>query len=418
MNVELDWLAADDDDIWEPIATTGRPRSRTRRRWLWGAWIPALFLLAAASALVLAHRYDQARERIAFQIQSVIDLETRAFAKGEIDLFLAQQDPTSPSWYQRRARCTVAGLQPARARASLSCAHTLADVAPGGTSLSSPPQVQATGLRGNVAWAEVVSGAQRTRQVRFYRQTDQGWLHTAPDGSYWGNALGQTHDGLTIHYRERDLPHLETLIQHASAIDSELCATLDCPAEDRLTIQFIPHSMGPALLDDRIVLGSPWLSGIPAEGGWEPGYLDELAYWVAYARASRFVRSAADGLSGGTGPLDEVQQAIVGEYAALYSHGGPARAPLLERIVRAYGVGAAEEALHLLRDRPTPSQFVARWSLAFPDRRESAGFEALLELAREALQAGRPDTFRLVTGLLAEDGTWQAGAIEHLHVLN
>jgi hypothetical protein len=418
MNVELDWQAANDDDIWEPIATTGRPRSRTRQRWLWGAWIPALLLLAAASALVLAHRYAQARDRIAFQIQSVIDLETRTFAEGAMDLFLAQQDPTSPSWYQRRATCAAAGLQPARVEAQLSCAHVLADIAPGGAPLASPPQVQAIGLRGDVAWAEVVSGAQRIRQVRFYRKTEQGWLHTTPDGSYWGDALEQTHDGLTIHYRERDLPYLEPLIQHAIAVDSELCAMLDCPAADRLALQFIPHSMSPALLDDRIVLTSPWLTGLPSESGWDQGYLDELAYWVAYARASQFVRPDAGKQSGETRSLNEVQQAILSEYAALYSHRAAAYAPLLRRIVGAYGTSAVERVLSSVRDGPTPSQFLARWSLAFPDRRERSGFEALVEIAQEAVQAGRPDTFALVAGLLAEEGTWQAGTVEYLHALN
>jgi hypothetical protein len=418
MNVELDWLAANDDDVWEPITAVSSPRSPTRRRWLWGAWIPALLLLAAASALVLAHRYAQARDRIAFQIQSVIDLETRTFAEGAMDLFLAQQDPTPHSWYQRRATCAANGLQPVRGEAPLSCAHVLADVAPGGAVLASPPQVQAIGLRGDVAWAEVVSGPQRTRQVRFYRQTDQGWLHTAPDASYWGDALEQTHGGLTVHYRERDLPYLEPLIQHAIAVDSTLCAMLDCPAADRLALQFIPHSMSPALLDDRIVLSSPWLSGIPPDWKWDQGYLDELAYWVVYARASRFVRSNAGGQSGETGPLNEAQQAVLGEYAFLYSQSDPTRAPFLRRIVGAYGTGALEEVLRSTQDGPTPSQFLARWPLAFPERTERSGFEALVGVAGEAVQAGRLDTFDLVAGLLAEDGTWQAGTIEYLHALN
>jgi len=418
MNVELDWQAANDDGVWEPIATEGRPRSRTGRRGVWSAWITAVLLMAAASAIIVRQRYAQTRDRIAFQVQSVIDLETRAFAEDAIDLFLAQQDPTSPSWYRRRVACAAAGLQRARVEAPLSCAYVLADIAPRGIPLASPPQVQAIGLRGNVAWAEVVSGPQRTRQVRFYRQTDQGWLHTTPDASYWGDALEQIRGNLTLHCREHDLPYLEPLIQHVITVDSKLCAILGCPAEDRLVMQFIPHSMSPALLDDRIVLTSPWLSGIPSEGGWERGYLDELAYWVAYARASQFVRSAADGRSGGTGPLNEAQQAAVSEYALLHSHGDPTGTPILRRIVGAYGTGALEEVLRSTQDGPTPSQFLARWPLAFPERRERSGFEALVGVAGEAVQAGCLDTFDLVAGLLAEDGTWQAGAVEYLHALN
>jgi hypothetical protein len=412
MNVELDWQAADDHGVWEPIATAARRRCRPRRRWLWGAWILAPLFLVTACALVLARRYAQAQDRLAFQIQSAIDVETRALAKGDVALFLAQQDHTLHAWYQPRAVCAARGLQPVRVETSLSCAYVLADVAPGGMPLTSPPQVQAVGLRGDVGWAEVVLRPQGTRQVRFYRQTGQGWLHTAPDASYWGDPLEQVVDGLAIYSRERDLPDLEPLIRHMAAIDSALCAILHCPAEDRLAVQFIPHTMRPTILDGGLVLSSPWLSGIPPEGTWEQGYLDELAYWVAYARAAHFVRSSA------TGPLTEVQQAVLSEYAALYSYHDPAGAPFLSRIVRAYGASATEEVLRSLQAAPTPSQFVARWPLAYPDRRERAGFEALLEIAHEALRAGRPDTFRLVTGLLAEDGTWQAATVEYLHGLD
>jgi len=417
VNVELDWQAADDDGVWEPVAIVERPHDRTRRCRAWYAAI-AILLLAAGCALLTAQRYDRARDGIAFQIQSVIDLETQAFAQGNIDLFLAQQDPALPSWYQRRAACAVQGLRAARAETSLPCAAILADIAPGGTALSVPRQIQAIGLRGDVAWAEVISAPARVRQVRFYRRTEQGWLHTAPDASYWGDALEQRRDGVTMCCRERDLPYLEPLIEHAVAVDSALRTTLGCPAAEPLILQFVPYDTSPMLLDDRIVLSSPWLSGIPSEGGWKQEYLEELAYWATYARASQFVLSNEKTQAGEIRPPNEVQQAVLGEYAALYSRRGAAEAPLLRRIADAYGTSAVERALRSVQDRPTPSQFLVRWSLAFPDRQERAGFEVLVEVAQEAVQAGRPDTFALAAGLLASEGTWQAGTVEYLHALN
>jgi len=256
------------------------------------------------------------------------------------------------------------------------------------------------------------------RQVRFYRRTEQGWLHTAPDGSYWGKDVAQTRDGVRVHCRERDLPYLQPLVEQVIATDRALCATLGCPAADPLVLQFVPYSTSPALLDDRVVLSSPWLSGIPSQGEWEPRYLDELAYWAIYARASRFVCSSREGQVGEIKPLNEVQQAVLGEYAALHSHRSAAEAPLLGRIAGAYGRGAVEQALRSVQDGPTASQFMARWPLAFPDRQGRAGFEALVEVAQEAVQVGRPDTFALAAGLLAAEGTWQAGTVEYLHTLN
>jgi hypothetical protein len=418
MDVELDWQAADENGVWEPVAVVARPHGRTQRHRVWYAGTAVLLFLAAGCALVTAQRYDRARDRIAFQIQSVIDLENKAFAQGNVELFLAQQDSTLSSWYRRRAACAVEALRPGRSEASSPCAAILADIAPGGAAPNAPPQVQAVGLRGDVAWAEVVSAPDDTRQVRFYRRTRQGWLHAAPDGSYWGKAVAQTRDSWTIYCRERDLAYIDPLIEHIIRTDRALCATLGCPAAEPLALQFVPYSTSPALLADRVVLASPWLSGIPSEGEWAQEYLDELAYWAAYARASGFVRSNEKRQAGEAGPLNEVQQAVVGEYAALYSHRGDAEAPLLGRLAGAYGTGAMEQALRSVQDGPTASQFLARWPLAFPDRQERAGFEALVKVAQEAVQAGQPDTLALAAELLAAEGTWQAGTVEYLHALN
>ncbi|MFL7807002.1 MAG: hypothetical protein AB8I80_00150, partial [Anaerolineae bacterium] len=157
MDVGLDWQAANDDGVWEPVVAAARPHGRTWRRRAWYVGFAILLFLAAGCALWTVQRYDRARDRIAFQIQSVIDLETQAFAQGDINLFLAQQDPALPSWYQRRAACAIQSLRPARLEASSPCTAILVDVTPGGTALNAPPQIQAVGLRGEVAWAEVVA---------------------------------------------------------------------------------------------------------------------------------------------------------------------------------------------------------------------------------------------------------------------
>jgi len=91
VNIELDWQAADDDGVWEPVATVERIHGRTWQRRAWYVGFAILLLLAAGCALLTAQRYDRARDGIAFQIQSVIDLETQAFAQGNIDLFLASR---------------------------------------------------------------------------------------------------------------------------------------------------------------------------------------------------------------------------------------------------------------------------------------------------------------------------------------
>ncbi len=138
---------------------------------------------------------------------------------------------------------------------------------------------------------------------------------------------------------------------------------VDDPSEVKFYFSNAPS--GIPLSDLVRVTGMRWpIESIFEEsrGEWGQEYLDELAYWVAYARASQFVRPNGGGQSGETRPLNEVQQSVLSEYALLYSRRDPTGAPLLGRIVRAYRTSAAEEVLRSLQGRPTASQFVAQWS--------------------------------------------------------
>ena len=98
MNVQFDWQAGDDNGTWETIAVT---KGHTRRKIFWRTWsllIAVVIASAAGGYALLLRRYHAALSRIAFQIQGVIDLEARALARRDADLYLAQQDATSPSW--------------------------------------------------------------------------------------------------------------------------------------------------------------------------------------------------------------------------------------------------------------------------------------------------------------------------------
>ena len=163
MNVQLDWQAGDETGKWETIATvTAHPR-RNIPPWVWRVLVAALATFTVGGSILVHRWYQEAQRRIAFQIQSVIDLEARAVQRGDGALFMAQQDPTLPAWHAQQKSA--------------------------GSAVARPAKVQDVTLRGDIAWVEVIAGQEPVRQVRFCRQTELGWMHTAPRAAFWGDPV-------------------------------------------------------------------------------------------------------------------------------------------------------------------------------------------------------------------------------------
>ncbi len=103
MKVEFDWQVGSKTGETETLARTG---VRQRSRPPWWAWVlvaTALRSVVTAAYLLVRQRYGEAEDRIIFQIQSVIDLEARAFADGDRSLFLEQQDRDAGTWFAAQA---------------------------------------------------------------------------------------------------------------------------------------------------------------------------------------------------------------------------------------------------------------------------------------------------------------------------
>jgi hypothetical protein len=121
-------------------------------------------------------------------------------------------------------------------------------------------------LRGDVAWVQVVEGDPPVRRVRFYRQTDHGWLHTAPDLEFWQEPVEHHHgEQLVFYYHQRDQPYIDSLVEQIGDAFYRICASARCKADERFEILIYPEYPESDLSID-LALPSPWLSGIPAEG--------------------------------------------------------------------------------------------------------------------------------------------------------
>ena len=407
MNIEFDWQAENEEGEWETIATIIRKRRGYRGTWrVWAALIVAALVLTAGTTVGLRRQYGKALRRIEFQIQSVIDLEARALAQGNRALFLAQQDRASALWYGQQAACLRLHSQCDSAALTFappsSTDTPLDDYAP-----IASAQLQTVDMRGDVAWVEVALGENALRQARFYRQTDLGWVHTAPQAEFFGEPVEMAYGPVTVLAHQRDLPHLETLAGHILQTVEDLGARLGAPPDGALVIEFAPgpssHPL-PHLSGDKLTLASPWLSGIPSQGAWDRAYLEELTYWVAYGVASRFMRSS------GEVDLGEHQQAILGEYVDFYAHQDLARTPILSRVVERHGVDVLPEALSSTRYQRSIFDFMDRWLYAQRPQQHGTYFETLWQIRQVVDCTAQQATCRLFR-VLDRDYRWLGGGL-------
>jgi len=313
MNIELDWQVADDDGAWEPIAHVGAQRRPRLPVWVWHVGAAVVVLLGVGAAVGVRYRYRRVLRQVTAQIQDVVDLEAHALAQGDVARYLAQQDTSLPNWVAWQADRIGWACPEVRVPAPV----------PGLCPLATPVQIARVEMRGDVAWVEVVQPQTALRQVRFYRQTCQGWLHTAPRAAFWRDSVEWTSGRVLVRAHRRDVPHIEPPVAHIVDVVDDVCATLDCPADVVLEVRFSFYDGLPMLSDRVLTLASPWLTGVPVDAARDGAYLHALTYWAAYGIASQMVRYDDDPWQPDpTYPPDPARKEMLHTCAALYSRGG------------------------------------------------------------------------------------------------
>ncbi len=387
MSVQFEWQLGSDDGQWETVVST---QPRPRRPWPWWAWALLTVLIAGVGTWVylsIRDRYERAAQLVRFQIQSTIDLEARAFALGDEALFLEQQDEAATDWYETQKRrispdCEAQGTQQVPGRY---CTPLL------------PAKADRIDLQGDVAWVEVIEGDPPVYRVRFYRRTDLGWKHTAPHPAFWQRAEQERYGRVTVRTYRRDRPYVDALLERIAQAEAEVCETIDCPTTSRLEVAFSVDAppLAQSYLDasegaqgnDRLVLSTPWLSGIPVDGSADD---TEAIYWVTYALSSRAMRATLGG------QLNSLQEAVIADYARWYATGDTSQAPILGRIVDKQGPASLQEVLRSLREARSLDAFVSFWLDVSSERQIGPFFETLLGIERDALQQGNQDVFLLL----------------------
>jgi hypothetical protein len=251
--------------------------------------------------------------------------------------------------------------------------------------------VQNVESRGDIALVEVVAGQEPVRLVRFYRQTGLGWKHTAPRAEFWRDTVERASGAVTVRYRERDLHHVELLIEHILRVFGNACTLLGCPSDYALEVDLAPVDTLPDVSGDKLILPSPWLSGIPVEGVWSETYLDELAYWVTYQVAFQLIHSDAER------GLGQVQEALPDRHVAVQEREDTSRASGWEYIAGHDGVDPLPQVLRTLQSVYATSLLLAE-SPSAPSVLDMDRFRVLMAVEREASRVGLE-----VTSLLLDE---------------
>ncbi len=383
--IDFEWQVGGEGGEWETIAETKR---QPQRKWSWRVLVTAgLLLLVASTAsyLFLRRRFQEANRQITFQIQSVIDLEVRAWNRGDVDLYLRQQDELALDWYGRQTQLI-------RERHERGPAEPLP-----------PIQISQVNVQGDVAWVETIQGPAPLRQMRFYRREANSWLHTAPDETFWGTAVEYRYgEQLIFRYHQRDQPYIDPLLDRLGKLFYKVRRTVYCPETNKFEIHFVTEFETGQPAPHVIFVSSPWISGIPLEGEWSDRHIERAARMLAYRVALAAFPDAPY--------LDNSpQRAIIDEYAVWMSTQDPTQAPILGRIIARHGPDILPQVFESFRDDPTTlGWFLERWLALDPPSGDNAVdyFEMLLNIEQEAFLAGRRDTFLLLQD--SQEAMWQS----------
>jgi hypothetical protein len=192
-------------------------------------------------------------------IDDIIGRESYALATGNLNAFLALQDPADPDWQRTQLGAFRTWGKPADG--------PLYTIVESGT------------LPTNRAWADVLQfrGGEYFRETRFYQLSDGQWRRIAPvtDVAFWGIPQSFQTDHFEVRFRTRDLPLARDIGRQFESAYARACRDLHCPdrslpPDQKLQVRLWPDTITPNILleHDQIVydLFSPRLAGLYYQG--------------------------------------------------------------------------------------------------------------------------------------------------------
>lgn len=169
----------------DPLAKRRRRRTVLRLLLL----LALLLAMMALGVLIVRQRLMDVENQFAQLLQDTVKTEVAALRIGDINSWLASQAAENESWISQQ-RTVFQQYSDMKTAGAIELSGDILGV-------------HIDGERARVLVQENINNLPYSR-LWFYRRTESGWLHTAPDHSFWGENLQYKGAGLLINYRAVD----------------------------------------------------------------------------------------------------------------------------------------------------------------------------------------------------------------------
>ena len=232
-----------------------RAKRRRRRNLLRLQILVGLFLLALSlGALIVRQRLSDVRNEVAQLLQDTVKAEVAAIRIGDLPTFLQIQHSEDQAWLQRQ-NAHYQQYSDMKSSGRIALTGDILDVF-------------IDDERARVVVQENIDGLPYSR-LWFYRRSKQGWQHTAPDLTLWGEQRQLNADGVRVNYRDVDERLAAQLAEAVAGWLRQGCGLLDCGDLPDLTVHIVTDAEEPvAWMDERALqlrLRSPYLGSVRAD---------------------------------------------------------------------------------------------------------------------------------------------------------
>ena len=307
----------DRSDGEDPLAKRRRRRNVMRLLLL----LALLLAMIVLAVILVRQRLLDIENHFAQLLQDTVKAEVAALRIGDINSWLAAQDAEDESWMGRQ-RANFRQYNDMKADGAIELAGDIL-------------AVHIEGERARVMVQENVHNLPYSR-LWFYRQTDAGWLHTAPDHSFWGENLQFSGAGVYVSYRGVDRRFATELGEALEDWIQRACLVFDCGNLPTLTVNVVLDSdSAAAWLDERalrLAIRSPHLGLARADTPFDGAYQYQTSQLVAerivnahtnyraaaYPHDALYVRRAATDWLAAWLTQRETSDTLMGSLAANY----------------------------------------------------------------------------------------------------
>ena len=206
-NIESQQIDRSDGE--DPLAKRRRRRNVMRLLLI----LALLLAMITLGVLIVRQRLIDVENQFAQLLQDTVKAEVAALRIGDINSWLASQAAEPESWIgqQRAAFQQYSDLKAA------------GEIELTGGILA----VYIEGERARVLVQENINNLPYSR-LWFYRRTASGWLHTAPDHSFWGENLQFDGAGVQVNFRAVDQQFATDLGRALEDWRHRACDIFDC----------------------------------------------------------------------------------------------------------------------------------------------------------------------------------------------